>query len=78
MARSNAERQQAYRERRRNGRNAAAPPISVTAAETGRDRVAPNGDQLLYLGDWGFGARYARVITTQRCGVGRAAAERNG
>lgn len=56
---TNAARQAAYRARKRN-----VTPASVAIADDKRNRdyVDADGFQHIYLGNWGYGPQFARVI----------------
>ena len=62
MPQSNAERQAAYRQRKSALRNARATGIGVTNESVTRDFWDALGEHI-YLGDWGFGPRFALVAT---------------
>lgn len=62
---SNAERQQRYRDRKRQ-RNAAVTAAICAIEDVMRD-FWKDGDQFIYLGNWGFGPQYARVVVTGSC-----------
>jgi len=68
---SNADRQKRYRDRKREHRNAtvtvASPICSAelicSAEQIGRNKdYWQHGCQYIYLGNWGFGPQYARVV----------------
>ena len=61
MKKSNAERQRAYRDRKRNARNATVPPIGVTRSGRGKD-YWKDGVEFIWIGNFGFGDIYAKVI----------------
>jgi hypothetical protein len=67
VARSNKERQKAYRERRRAARNgtvtpAIGPAEGVTGGSPSKDYIGDDGFERIYLGDFGFGPQYAMVL----------------
>jgi hypothetical protein len=62
---SNAERQAAYRARARAKRNNAdvTAAIADAAARLRKDWVDQDGNQHVYLGNWGFGDQFALIRT---------------
>lgn len=58
---TNAYRQKKYRDRKRNARNAPVPPISVTRTGGGKD-FWRDGQEHIFIGNFGYGDRYALVV----------------
>lgn len=63
-AKSNAARQAAYRKRRAAKRNATVttPILEQTVTQQGKDFYDSNGDGHIYLGNWGNGDVFARIL----------------
>jgi len=63
MARSNADRQRAYRDKKRNARN--APPAKIAATGSKSKDFVRDGVEFIFIGNFGFGDRYAMVVNSK-------------
>jgi hypothetical protein len=61
VSRSNADRQRAYRERKRNACNAPLPQIVATKVTRSKDFYR-DGEEYIFIGNFGYGDRYAKVV----------------
>ncbi len=64
MAKTSADRQKAYRDRKRNARN--APPAKIRPAKSGKSRdYWKDGNEFIYIGNFGLGDVYAKVLNAK-------------